>query len=91
MNACYSSNDQAACARIHRNANGSLWVGDGNVDDLNINVGGLQTSGVDLNLNYTGWEMGSWGSLSLNLTGTYLIEIVTDLGTPGCCAVRLRG
>ena len=28
LNACYSGNDQAACARIHRNANGSLWVGE---------------------------------------------------------------
>ena len=82
----------AACSRIHRNpANGSLWVGDGNVDDLNINIGGLQTSGVDLNLNYTGFEIGSWGSLSLNLTGTYLLEIVTDPGAPGFRAVRLRG
>ena len=59
-------------------ANGSLWIGDGHVEDLNTNIGGLQTSGVDLNLNYTGFEMGSRGSLSLNLTGTYLIEIVTD-------------
>ena len=45
LNACYFSNDQEACARINRNpANGALWIGDGNVEDLNINVGGLQTS-----------------------------------------------
>jgi outer membrane receptor protein involved in Fe transport len=96
LNACYINNDPEACARIDRNpANGALWIGDGNVSDLNINVGGLQTSGVDLNLNYTGFEMGSWGSLSLNLTGTYLIEIVTDLGTPGAvpfdCAGEFAG
>jgi iron complex outermembrane receptor protein len=96
LTAYYQGGDQAALARIHRNpANGSLWVGGGFVDDLNINVGGLQTSGVDLNLNYTGFEMGSWGSLSLNLTGTYLIEIVTDLGTPGAvpfdCAGEFAG
>ena len=49
--------------RIHRNPpNGALWVGNGNVDDLNTNIGGLQTSGVDLNLNYTGCEMGSWAA-----------------------------
>lgn len=95
LNACYATNDPVACARIHRNPNGSLWVGDGNVEDLNINVGGLQTSGVDLNLNYSGVEMGSWGSLGINLTATYLIEIITDLGTPGSvpfdCAGEFAG
>ena len=55
LDACYKFNDADACSRINRNpANGTLWVGDGNVEDLNTNIGGLQTSGVDLNLNYTG-------------------------------------
>ena len=51
--------------------------------DLNTNIGGLETSGVDLNLNYTGLEMGNMGSLSFNLTGTYLIELITDPGAEG--------
>ena len=72
LDACYKFNDAAACVAHQRNATGQLWIGDGNVDDLNTNIGGLQTSGVDLNLNYTGFEIGSWGSLSFNLTGTYL-------------------
>ena len=84
LDACYEFNDEAACGRINRNPlNGSLWIGDGNVDDLNINIGGLQTSGVDLNLNYTGLDIGSWGSLSFNLTGTYMLEIITDPGAEG--------
>jgi iron complex outermembrane recepter protein len=83
LDACYKFNDSAACGRIHRNANGQLWLGDGNVSDLNINIGGLETSGVDLNLNYTGLDIGSWGSLNFNLTGTYLNEIVTDPGAEG--------
>ncbi len=83
LDACYGFNDAAACSRIHRNSNGQLWLGDGNVDDLNTNIGGLETSGVDLNLNYTGLDIGSWGSLSFNLTGTYLIEIITDPGAEG--------
>ncbi len=84
LDACYGFNDAAACSRIHRNAgNGALWIGNGNVDDLNTNIGGLETSGVDLNLNYTGLDIGSWGSLSFNLTGTYLIEIITDPGAVG--------
>jgi iron complex outermembrane recepter protein len=84
LDACYKFADQAACDRIHRNpSNGALWIGSGNIDDLNINIGGLQTSGVDLNANYTGWDVGSWGSLSLNLTATYLIELITDPGAAG--------
>jgi outer membrane receptor protein involved in Fe transport len=96
LNACYQGGDPEACARIQRNpANGTLWIGNGNVLDLNTNIGGLETSGVDLNLNYTGLEMGSMGSLSFNLTGTYLLEIITDLGTPGAvpfdCAGEFAG
>jgi iron complex outermembrane recepter protein len=83
LDACYGSNDAAACGRIHRNGNGQLWLGNGNVDDLNINIGGLETSGVDLNLNYTGIDVGSWGSLNFNLTGTYLDELITDPGAEG--------
>jgi iron complex outermembrane recepter protein len=83
LDACYAFNDAAACSRIHRNPNGQLWLGDGNVDDLNINIGGLETSGIDVNLNYTGLDVGSWGSLNFNLTGTYLDEIITDPGSEG--------
>jgi outer membrane receptor protein involved in Fe transport len=84
LDACYQFNDAASCARIQRNpTNGALWIGDGNVVDLNTNIGGLETSGVDLNLNYTGLEMGNLGSLSFNLTGTYLIELITDPGAEG--------
>jgi outer membrane receptor protein involved in Fe transport len=83
LDACYEFNDSAACGRIHRNQNGQLWLGNGNVDDLNINIGGLETAGVDLNMNYTGLDIGSWGSLNFNLTGTYLDKIVTDPGAEG--------
>jgi iron complex outermembrane recepter protein len=83
LDACYDFGDDAACSRIHRNAQGQLWIGLGNVDDLNTNIGSLETSGVDLNLNYTGLDIGSMGSLSFNLTGTFLKEIITDPGAAG--------
>jgi iron complex outermembrane receptor protein len=96
LEACYFFNDQDACSRINRNPNnGALWLGDGNVQNLNRNIGGLQTKGVDLNLNYTGWDVGSWGSLSFNLTSTYLLELITDLGNgltaPFDCAGLFAG
>ena len=78
--ACYQNNDPAACGRINRNPNGQLWVGQGHVEDVNINIGSLQTKGYDLNATYTGLEIGRFGSLAFNLTGTLVDELVTDPG-----------
>jgi iron complex outermembrane recepter protein len=84
LDACYKFGDADACSRIRRNpVNGALWVGDGHIVDLNTNIGGLETSGIDLNLSYTGFEIGDLGSLSFNLTGTYLIDLITDPGADG--------
>ncbi len=81
---CYDQGDQAACNRITRNAGGQLWVGDGNVEDLNINIGGFQTSGVDFNANYgvdlEDWGAPAYGSLAFSFVGTWLNELVTDTG-----------
>jgi len=91
LDACYDFSDAAACGRVHRNAQGQLWIGNGNVDNLNINIGGLETAGLDLNLNYTGIDIGSWGTLSFNLTGTYLDKIITDPGAEGFPAFDCKG
>ncbi len=82
LNACYVNNDPAACDRINRNPNGQLWVGSGHVVDTNINIGAVSTKGWDLNATYTGLEMGRFGSLNFNLTGTLVEELITDSG-PG--------
>ena len=82
LNACYVNNDPAACARINRNPNGQLWVGNGHIEDLNINIGSVETKGWDLNATYSGVEMGRFGSLNFNLTGTLVEELITAPG-PG--------
>lgn len=97
VNACYDQNLAAACARLQRNANGQLWVGDGNVIDLNTNVGGLQTAGIDINSNYRidledmGIGSGNYGSLAFNFTGTYLDELVVDPGAEGGTPYDCKG
>ena len=78
--ACYTNNDAAACDRINRNPQGQLWVGNGHVEDVNINIGSLSTKGYDVNLSYTGLEMGRFGALAFNLTGTFVDELITDPG-----------
>lgn len=86
LNLCYNSNDAAACSRITRNAaNGSLWVGTGVVQNLNNNIGGFETSGVDINANYSvdlaDWGMANSGSMQFSFVGTWLESLVTDSGT----------
>ena len=78
--ACYGNGDADACSRINRNPAGLLWVGNGNVADININIGSLETTGYDINATYTGLEIGRFGSLAFNLTGTYLDELITEPG-----------
>jgi outer membrane receptor protein involved in Fe transport len=90
LNACYFQGDADSCARINRDANGNLWRAAGYVEDLNVNIGSLETTGYDLNLSYSGVEMGSWGSLNFNLTGTYLDELITVPG-PGVDAYECAG
>lgn len=96
LNACYTNNDPVACARVLRDPNtGALWNGDGNVVDLNTNIGSLETTGYDVTMNYAGLEVGPAGSLSFSLTGTYLDELVTDPGSAGTetydCAGKFAG
>ena len=78
--ACYANNDPAACARIHRTpGTGQLWTnGSGYVEDPNVNIGSIATTGYDINVGYSGLELGRFGSLAFNLTGTYLDELITQ-------------
>lgn len=82
---CYGTTpDAAACARITRNVGGQLWVGTGVIQDLNNNIGGLGTTGWDVNANYAfdleDMGMANMGSMQLSFVGTLLNELVTDTG-----------
>jgi len=79
LTACYGAGDAQACSLIERNpGTGQLWIGTGNVRNLNTNIGSLATTGWDFNVSYTGLEMGRFGSLAMNMTGTYLEELQTQ-------------
>ncbi|GAA0627768.1 TonB-dependent receptor [Brevundimonas kwangchunensis] len=86
LDLCYNANDAAACSRIKRNAStGSLWGPNGGlIEDLNINIGGFETSGVDFNANYgvdlEDWGVNGAGSLRFSFVGTLLNELITDTG-----------
>jgi outer membrane receptor protein involved in Fe transport len=89
LSTCAGSGAASVCNLIHRNpVNGSLWLTpDGYVTDINVNVGGVKTSGIDVNANY-GMDIGTYGGLSFSFVGTYLDKFVTDNGiaTPYDCA-----
>ena len=91
LNGCYFGADQTSCDLIQRNANGSLWRGTGHVIDLNTNIGFITTKGIDLSVSYAGVEIGSLGELSFNLVGTYLDELIYDIGIPGNEPVECKG
>ncbi len=78
LDACYNQGDAESCSKIHRNAaNGSLWVGDGYIEDLNANLAELTAKGYDFSLTYSGLELGRFGSLNLNFSGTLVDELTT--------------
>ena len=88
LDSCYNNGNLAACSLIQRDpATGALWLAAGNVVNTNLNIGGLQTSGVDFAANYgvdlADWGMADYGSLGFSFVGTWLREYVTDTGLGG--------
>jgi outer membrane receptor protein involved in Fe transport len=70
LNNCVFSN--LGCGFVRRDPLGTLWLQPaGLVSVLNENLGGYNTTGFDLALNYV-HGMGRWGSLNLNGVGTVL-------------------
>jgi iron complex outermembrane receptor protein len=85
LDSCYRDNLASACALINRNPNnGSLWIGNGFIEATNVNIGGLKTSGIDLNANY-GFDLETLGapalgSIGLSFVGTYVEKLESDDG-----------
>lgn len=85
LDACYFANNAQSCSQINRDpGTGSFWLNDANVVDTNVNIGGLKTSGVDVNANYSvdleNWGAPSYGALAFSFAGTWLEKLETDTG-----------
>ena len=75
---CINTGDPLFCDRIQRDAQGSLWLTpNGFIEDLNANIGGLSTKGVDVQASYAR-EIGSMGTANLSLVGTWLDELISE-------------
>lgn len=80
VSVCTDTADPFFCGLINRDASGSLWrTSGGYITNLNQNIGGLSTDGIDVSANYSR-EIGSAGRLSLNFYGTWLNSLKVDTG-----------
>jgi outer membrane receptor protein involved in Fe transport len=81
MTQCITTGDPIFCSRIHRAANGNLWLpvtslaNGGFITDIGDNLGTFKTRGVDVNGSYTR-RLGGMGTLNLSLVGTYLKDLI---------------
>jgi outer membrane receptor protein involved in Fe transport len=81
-------NSGVFCNLIQRDSIGTLWaLPSGKVIAINDNLGGYDTRGVDLAVNYT-QRLGGLGNLGLHFLGTYLnkweFEPIKGLGKFDC-------
>jgi len=71
---CLLQGNDGLCSLIHRGNIGQLFGTGGYVVETNTNFGALRTRGIDLNMSYLRPLPRDWGSIGVNMTGTYLIK-----------------
>lgn len=83
---CLTTAEDSFCSQIVRNpVNGTLFgtsaAAGGYIRGTGVNIGSGVTSGVDVQLAYnvplSDWGVDSWGGLSFELTGSYLLKSTT--------------
>ncbi len=81
VNTCTANPTTEVCSLIHRNpVTGSLWLTpDGFTENLQSNIGGVRTKGIDVNAVYS-YDMETLGKLSFDLVGTYITDYSVDNG-----------
>jgi len=89
IDTCLQTGDPLLCGRIHRDAEGTLWLSpEGFIDTTLLNIGSLKVRGIDIGANYRR-ELGRFGSANAEFFGTYLDRYIVDRGglaTPQDCA-----
>jgi iron complex outermembrane recepter protein len=80
LNGCLQNNISTFCNNVHRDSFGTLWASyEGYVNDPTLNLGALQSRGVDVTLNYK-WDLNRFGRLNFYLAGTYTAQFITEPG-----------
>lgn len=76
LNQCVATNNPGVCAAISRNQNGVI----NRFANTLTNIGGIDTKGWDVNLNWTG-PMMSWGQMSAQWTNSIVDEFIEKTPT----------
>lgn len=81
---CAVTGDPTLCSLIHRDVTGSLFnLNSGYIRLQTVNVGGLQTKGVDFNASYN-HKFAGVGTLNASFVGTWTRHLIFDTGiNPG--------
>jgi outer membrane receptor protein involved in Fe transport len=87
LDGCLASATSPYCALIHRDSQGSLETATGYIDQLSINAGYLETSGIDMAATYklpleNIFKDSHLGSLQWSFVGTYTFNLIEE-PTPG--------
>jgi outer membrane receptor protein involved in Fe transport len=79
IDTCIATGDPVFCDRIHRDPNGSLWLGNGHIDGREANIGGFRTRGVDIGADYLA-RLGRMGSADFGFRGSHVFKWIVDNG-----------
>lgn len=72
LDECIANGTANLCALINRGAGGTLWLGQDNIVNTNINTGFEERNGIDLNVNYV-VDIGEAGTVDIKAVATYLL------------------
>lgn len=77
-NECAVNNNQQLCDLINRDpATGSLWLGNNAITATDINIGSVETAGIDFDVSYRN-SIGDYGSMRYSVVGTWLSKFETQ-------------
>ena len=80
LNDCLNAGTPLFCSNVHRDAAGTLWASsEGYINDPTLNLGALQTRGVDISSSYK-YDLGPGGKLNAYFAGTYTAQLITEPG-----------
>ena len=75
---CLNTGDPTFCSQVQRDQLGTIWLlPQGFVKGVNVNIGAIRTSGIDLGVTYT-QKFSDYGSVVFNMVGTYLQKSETE-------------
>jgi outer membrane receptor protein involved in Fe transport len=87
LDQCIQTGEPIFCDRITRDSEGTLWLlPEAQIEALNQNIGTIETSGVDVGVNYN-LAMNDWGSLNFAFMGTWLSEFSQE-PVPGLAEIQ---